>query len=258
MLEDNQFIPPDSLKSQEYLEQKNSWTQDQKMKINTSKTKTVIFNFTKNYQFRTRLRLGGELLETVSERKLLGTILTSDMKWQPNTKNIVRKTYAKMELLRRLSGFGAPVGDLKSIYMTFIRSHCEQSCVVWHSGLTIQEENDLERVQKVALKIILKDQYLSYDKALTFLDLETLKDRQINLCLAFLKKCLGNPKMKELFPPNNRTHTIFPRAHEHFQVYHANTERMKNIPIIYMQNLLNRNIKRNKPAAQAAGADPSR
>ena len=93
-------------------------------------------------------------------------------------------------------------------------------------------------MQKVALKLILK--------ALPFLDLETLKDRRINLCLAFAKKCLGNPKMKQLFPPNNRIHTMFPRDHEHFQVYHANTERMKNSPIIYMQNLLNQNIKRKK------------
>ena len=65
MIEDNQFIPPESLQSQEYLDQINSWTQGQKIKINTSKTKTVTFTFTNNYQFRTRLRLGGELLETV-------------------------------------------------------------------------------------------------------------------------------------------------------------------------------------------------
>ena len=216
------------------------------MKINTSKTKTLIFNFTDNYQFRTRLNLGGELLETVNETKLLGTILTSDMKWHQNTNNIIRKAYSKMELIRKLSGFGAPVMDLKKVYMTFVRSHCEQSCVVWHSGLTIQEENDLERVQKVALKIILKDQYISYDNALNYLQLESLKDRRIHLCLTFARKCLGNPKMKELFLPNNRTHTMLPRNHEHFQVLHANTERMKNSPVIYMQNLLNQNIRRKK------------
>ena len=171
------------------------------MKINTFKTKTVIFNFTNNYQFRTRLQLGGELLDTVSETKLLGTILKSDIKWQQNKNNIIRKTYSKMELIRKLSGFGAPVSDLKNIYMTFVRSHYEQSSVVWHCGLTLQEEFFLEMVQKVALKIILKDQYISYDKALNFLQVESLKDRRISRCLAFAKKCLGNPKMKKNLPP---------------------------------------------------------
>ena len=35
----------------------------------------------------------------------------------------------------------------------------------------------VERVQKVALKIILKENYQTYENALNVLDLETLKDR---------------------------------------------------------------------------------
>ena len=62
------------------------------MKINQSKTKTMIFNFTNNYQFNTRLKINNELLETVEETKLLGTIITSDLTWDKNTKNIVKKS----------------------------------------------------------------------------------------------------------------------------------------------------------------------
>ena len=36
-----------------------------------------------------------------------------------------------------------------------------------------------------------------------------------------------------------------PRSHEHFQVLNANTERLKKSSIIYMQNLLNQEVKRN-------------
>ena len=43
------------------------------------------------------------------------------------------------------------------------------------SGLTIQNQNYLERVQKVALKIILKEKYKSYENAINFLELDTLK-----------------------------------------------------------------------------------
>ena len=135
------------------------------------------------------------------------------------------------------------MNDLKTVYLTFVISHCEQSRVHWHSGLTVHEENDLERVQKVALKIILKEQYKNYNNAMNVLELETLKDRRIKLCLAFATKCLSNPKIKHLFPPNNRIHEMDPRSYEHFQVLHANTERMKCSPIIYMQNLLNDHIK---------------
>ena len=214
------------------------------MKINSSKTKTIIFNFTNNYQFTTRLKLNNQVLDSVSETKLLGTIVTSDLKWDKNTENIVKKAYARMELLKKLSSFGAPIPDLKKVYLTSIRSHCEHSSSVWHSGLTKQNKDDIERIQKIALKIILKGSYKNYENALKVMDLSTLEERRKDLLLTFAQKCLKNPKMKNLFPPNNRTHIMNPRQYEHFQVLKANTERMNQSPIITMQRLLNENIKK--------------
>ena len=55
--------------------------------------------------FNTRLALNNKILETVSETKLLGTIVTNDLKWDRNTEHIVKKSYARMEILRKLSAF---------------------------------------------------------------------------------------------------------------------------------------------------------
>ena len=55
--------------------------------------------------------------------------------------------------------------------------------------------------------------------------------------------------MQSLFPPNNRTHPMDTRNHEHFQVDFAHTERMKDSPILYMQNLLNNEVKERKEVA---------
>ena len=79
------------------------------------------------------------------------------------------------------------MADLKKIYLTFIRSHCEQSSNVWHSGLTDLNKSDLERIQKVALKIILKEKYINYQNALMLLDLETLEERRKELAITFAK-----------------------------------------------------------------------
>ena len=84
------------------------------------------------------MKLNNETLETVSETKLLGTILSSDLKWDRNTQNIVKRAYGRMELIRKLSGFGAPTNDPKTVYLTFIRSLCEQSCSVWNISLTLE------------------------------------------------------------------------------------------------------------------------
>ena len=67
------------------------------MKINQTKTKTMIFNHTNNYQFSTRLKLNNEILETVDNTKLLGTIITNDLIWDLNTNNIVQEASARKE-----------------------------------------------------------------------------------------------------------------------------------------------------------------
>ena len=47
-----------------------------------------------------------------------------------------------------------------------------------------------------------------------------------------------------MFPLNVKTHSMETRKDEKFKVQFANTERLKNSAIIYMQNLLNENDKK--------------
>ena len=235
----NQYISPDNLQSQEWLDAISSWTDNQKMKINKKKTKTMIFNYTDKYQFSTRLNIDGEPIEVIDSTRLLGTIITNDLRWDLNTSHIVRKSNARMELLRRVATFGTSVDDLRNIYILFVRSQLEQSAVVWHSSLTEQNRNDLERVQKSALKVILGEKYQSYNKALRELNLETLEERRKSLCLKCAKKCLTNEKNQQMFPLSKKIHSMETRKPEDFEVQYAKTDRLKNCAKIYMQNLLN-------------------
>ena len=211
--------------------------------INENKTKTMIFNYTRNYQFTTRLSLNEQNVEVIDSTKLLGTIITNDLKWDVNTAAIVKKANARMELLRKVASFGAPIEDLKTIYILFIRSHLEQSATVWNSTLTQENKDDLERVQKSALKIIFQERYESYRKALAQLQIETLETRREELCLNFAQKCLKNEKMKKMFPLSSKDHNMKKRDHEKYQVQFALTDRLKDSPVIYMQRLLNQNEK---------------
>ena len=147
----NQFIPPQNLKSQNWLNAINHWTVKQKMMINSKKTKNMIFNYTNKYQFSTRLKIEDEVVETVESTRLLGTIIDQNLCWDSNTANIVKKANARMQLLRRVATFGASVADMKDIYFLFVRSLLEQSATVWHSSLSQENINDLERVQKSAV-----------------------------------------------------------------------------------------------------------
>jgi hypothetical protein len=104
----------------------------------------MIFNFSKNYQFNTRLYLENFLLEQVSETRLLGVILRDDLAWHSNTDNLVKTAYKRMLILKKLYSFAVPIEDLIQIYCLYVRSVLEQSSVVWSSSITKGQEYDLE------------------------------------------------------------------------------------------------------------------
>ena len=82
--EHNQFIDSRNLKSQKYLKKISEWTDQNLMALNVKKTQSMVFNFSKKYQFTTDILLKNEKIEIVHQAKLLGLILTSDLKWDEN------------------------------------------------------------------------------------------------------------------------------------------------------------------------------
>ena len=142
-----------------------------------------------------------------------------------------------MVLLRKLSDFGAPKEDLKTIYISYIRSVLEQNAVVWHFSLTEENREDLERVQKSACKIMFKNKYENYQKSLEKLDIEDLNQRRISLCKVFARKSQKNSSIQiEL---SDKIHVLETRKPSKFKVTFCKTERYKRSAIPSMQVLLN-------------------
>ena len=175
----------------------------------------------------------------INSTRLLGTIITNNLRWEENTSNIVKKANARMQLLRKVASFGTSVEELKNIYILFIRSQLEHSATVWHSSLTQENKNDLERVQKSAMKTILAEKYKSHEQALSFLNLETLDERRKDLCLKFAIRTSKHEKTHKIFPTNMKKHEMPTRKGEKFKVQFAKTERLRKSAVIYMQNILN-------------------
>ena len=196
----------------------------------------MLINFTKKHQFNTRLRLKSSIIEQVTEVKILGTILSDQLTWEKNCKNIIKKCNMRMQLLRKVASFGTDPEVLKVIYVQIIRVILEQSCQVWDGGLTLKDRRSLERCQKLSLKIILPK--LSYKEALKNLQLEDLQTRRTKICLKFGTIIQKEGKIAHLFQPNPKTHSRNTR-HNRTYTTRAYTKRFQNSPIVTMQKLLN-------------------
>ena len=68
-------------------------------------------------------------------------------------------------------------------------------------------KQDRERIQKVALHIILGEQYDNYKNALKLTNLETLEARRKKLCIKFAKKAERNEKHMHWFKPKPKMPT---------------------------------------------------
>ena len=124
------------------------------------------------------------------------------------------------------------------IYSLYIRSILEFNSNVWFSSITEQEKDDIERVQKIACKIILKDSYQTYEQALLKLNLQSLTDRRLMLAKRFSQKCVKSDKFNDLFP-KNRKDSLNLRNPEEFNVNFARTNRLQKSSIPAMQRILN-------------------
>ena len=92
--------------------------------------------------------------------------------------------------------------DLIHIYILYVRSLVEYCSVVWHSTLTKQESDNIENIQKLSMKIILGQDYLTYESALEYTGLQRLSQRSEIHCLKFGLQSLLHPVNNKMFPVN--------------------------------------------------------
>ena len=236
-------LPKDQNQIQTQLDQLCNYADENQMRLNNDKTKVMLFNPAKQWDFMPEIVVGGRNLEVVEVYKLVGVQISSNLKWDENTDYITKKAYSRLWMIKRLKNLGLNTASLLEVFKMQIRSVLEFGAVVWHSMLSDKNSREIERVQKSAVKIILGDKYIGYKKSLEKLEIETLKDRRDQLCLNFALKSRKNPKTKHMFPENEKIHAMQLRKPEKFKVDQANTERFKNSSIIFMQNLLNKHVR---------------
>ena len=90
--------------------------------------------------------------------------------------------------------------DIVNFYTTCIRSILAYASTVFHYSLPKYLSDELERVQKRALRIVYP--HMEYNEALTASGLETLLARRQAACVKLFNSILDNPqhKLNELVP----------------------------------------------------------
>ena len=226
-------------------------TNKDKMKINESKCNVITFNrSTKNIAPK-QLLLNGNELNSVDKIKLLGVIITNDLRWRENTSELCKKVNKKFYMIWKLKEFGFKKEELLTLWKVVLRPIVEYAAPLWHSGLIESDIRKLERLQRKAIGLILGTIYIdykryyrvngqpvSYKEALKHFDLPTLAERRETLATKFALDTFKSGLHCEFFEetnsnrPNTRSK---PKVKEH----PGKTTRCRKSAIPYLSKKIN-------------------
>ena len=127
------------------------------MVLNEAKSKYIVFSRAQA-DLNTRLVMNNVKLDQVHAARLLGVLLTDDLKFEQNTNDICKRGFARISMITKLKFVGVGCHDLVDTHTLFIRSVLEYCSVSRHSSLT-------KHVQSTALKVILGE-YEDYEGVL--------------------------------------------------------------------------------------------
>ena len=231
------ILPPENNLLQYFIADTEQFVSMNKMKINKKKTKVISFTKSRKLDFPPELKFeDGTTIDYIPETKLVGVILSEDLRWYKNTAYICQKARQKLWMLRRMVKIDLDYPTMFDVYAKEVRSILEMAVPVWHSGLTKQQVTDIERLQKVAFRIMLGEKYISYQLACKKFSALTLEERRVKLCVKFARKNVNSEncmftKLKKNVNTRQKTKMV--------KEYKCRTKRYQNSSLPYLAKLLN-------------------
>ena len=158
------------------------------------------------------------------------------MKWNENIEHITCKARKRLWILRRLRVLGIQNAFLWDVYTKEIRPLLEYACPVWNGNISRKNENELEKIQKQVLKLLLGPKYFSYTEACAEFKAGNLSTRRTKLCTKFAIKEMKKPK--SVFMKYNKVNPRH-RHHKHVIEPFARTKRYFGSSIPYLSRIIN-------------------
>ena len=152
-------------------------------------------------------------------------LISSDLKWSAHIDSITTKAAKRLYLLRQLKRAGIAPSHLVLFYCSVIRSVLEYACQVFHCNLPLYLSDEIERIQRRALRIIFPA--CSYSEGLVKAGLPSLYDRSSKLCKELFSNIeQGDHKLSHLLPARSRRN-YYLRSNRKFVVLVCKTNRYR-------------------------------
>ena len=220
------------------------WLKVNKLAINTSKTKYMIFRTNKKNLYLPVIKLNEMDLECVQEFNFLGMTITENLNWNSHINKIASKITKTVGIIHRLK-FIIPQQILRTIYDALILPHLNYGILCWGS-----QTNRLSKIQKNAIRKISLSKYNAHTDPL-FKSFNLLKINdiyticQLKFYFKFKHQMLPKFFMNNFVQYNNQFSTYVTRGFYDLSIpkhHHAFFERSLRYVIVKTINDSSRSI----------------
>ena len=130
--------------------------------------------------------------------------ISQDLTWNKYVDTIVKKAGKPLCMLYQLKCAGITQKDLASVYVSVVRPVLEYVYPVWHNNLPQYLSDNIEVIQKTALKCTFPG--LGYAEILRRINLDTLNVRRESTCQKYFDKIkVGTHRLNYLLPDKRHT-----------------------------------------------------
>jgi hypothetical protein len=211
------------------------------MAINTLKTKSMLCSTWRKYDFQPEIQLEqGVNLDVVQEMKLVGYILSSDLKTCSNTAYIIKKAYKRMWIVRRLKSLGASSEQLLDVLNKQVLSVLFLGAPAWYGQLTIAEKTQLNRVLRCGLHIMYGDSYGSFRQAVTRAGMLTITEQLHKMTAKYARKASQHSKFSKWFKVRPEAQVNTRNQKTKYLPVASRTARYGSSPLPLLTSILNK------------------
>ena len=210
------------------------------MQVNCSKTQMLCVHPCVHNEVSTYIKYKDDVINSTQSLKILGFNFNSRPNATYHVEKLVDKFYGRLWTLRFLRRSGMEGDRLLEIYNSMLRSAVEYSSVVYHSMITAGLSEQLEKIQRQALRIIYGWDVVIEDLMMVK-GIQTLQERREKAVLNFALKNEEREKYgKKWFRKNEeQEREVRPGTRRKYITPQCRTERYMKNPITYMTRMLN-------------------
>ena len=156
------------------------WSSDNRVKLNSDKCKELRIWFAKEESHFADIVINNEELGLVNSAKLLGVTISNNLTWNEHFNEIIKKASKRLYFLSQLKRARVAKQDLVLFYTSCIRSILTYASPVFFDALPEYLKNELERIQKRALRIICPGH--CYNDAMELANIVPISDYILEIC----------------------------------------------------------------------------